>query len=616
MSKKSIYPLYLTLFWILIFFIFRFVFFMFHTDHNGDALQAFISCLRMDLSMASYFIILPSLFWAIGQYFKRKVFWTNLLVVFNLIVLLFVCGIEISSIPLYKEWGTTTNARAFSYVYSPKEMWATIKDFARWYHILISLSLFSAGYLITKKLHRNIFFEPRAKWGFFIVPLIIICSAIIMTRGGLQKIPLSISDAFYSSNQNNNYTSVNKTWYFVQSLLEDQNIEDSHRYTAEELRVFYKDFFTTDSKKDSLNYINKQRPNIVFIVMESWTAGIIEPLGGLKGASSNFTKLSKEGFLFSNAYCSGFRTDQGVLSILSGVPALPSINMMNKVEIMNDLPSLVNRFNQQNYNTSVYYGGDMNFSNFRNYFLNHGINQLIDKNDFDVEFSSSDWGVPDHLVFERAHQEISDLKEPFFSTIITQSSHPPFDIPGEYAFGNSTKPEKFKSAIHYSDQALGAFFESCKNESWYENTLFVLVADHGAMHLGTVGYNDLERFHIPIMLYGPALKDSYKGKKDTTLMNQHDIPATILHLLDWNSSEFSLSKSAFQKEHPYVFFASGDAMTWSDKQHSVLFNHKSEKVYKRSCKKQQEKEMVRQGLLFLELSRKYILNIQAINNAP
>ncbi|MBI9035664.1 MAG: sulfatase-like hydrolase/transferase [Bacteroidales bacterium] len=608
MNKKVLYPIGLILFWLLIFALYRFVFFIIHTDHSSEAALSFINCLHMDISMTSYFIILPTLFWGIGQYFRKKNIITGILIIFHLLLLMGVSMVEISSIPLYKEWGTTTNARAFSYIYSPYEMWSTIKDFARWYHILIATAVIASGFYSLKKLHQNIFFKPKAHWAFFLIPLFIICSAIIMSRGGLQKIPLSISDAFYSSNQNNNYTSVNKSWYFFQSLLEDQHIETSNRYSEKEISEFYNQFISNNTAPDSIKRITNPRPNVVMIILESWTSGIIEPLGGLKGLSPNFTRISDSGLLFTNAYCSGFRTDQGVLSILSGVPALPAINMMNKVELMNKIPSLINSFTKENYYTSVVYGGDMNFSNFRNYFLNHGIHKLIDKNNFNDQYSSSDWGVPDHLVFEKAQQELNQQQNPFFSIVITQSSHPPFDFPGEPAFGFETTAEKFKSSIYYSDSALGAFMDECENQFWYDNTLFVLVADHGAMHLGNVDYNDPERFHIPILLYGEILKKQFQGTTHNSPTNQHDLPATLLSLMDINSSDFPISNNSFTWDSNTIYFASGDAMTWTKDNQSVLFNHKDEHIYRSTFPEDQQKNFMKQGSMFLELSRKYILN--------
>ncbi len=198
------------------------------------------------------------------------------------------------------------------------------------------------------------------------------------------------------------------------------------------------------------------------------------------------------------------------------------------------------------YTTSFYYGGDTNFGNMNTYFRNGEIDELIDGSNFKNKDWNSKWGVHDHIFFKKISDDLSKetLTEPFFKILLTLSSHEPFEVPDTYKFGNDTEENKFRSAHAYTDKAIGNFIKNAKKQPWWNNTLLIILGDHGnplPKHKGY--YNSPKKFHIPMLWLGGAL--AKKNQKITTISSQIDFSYTLLDILKGENSSFKWSKNIF-----------------------------------------------------------------------
>ena len=194
-------------------------------------------------------------------------------------------------------------------------------------------------------------------------------------------------------------------------------------------------------------------------------------------------------------------------------------------------------------NRTFYYGGESNFSNLDAYCVTQKFDKIISKNNFDANLAKSRWGVADQYLFDFHLQEMSHTTEPFFSTIMTLSNHEPFDVPGPKRIDGSSEPDKFRNSAAYTDACLGDYFSKAKLQSWYKNTLFILVADHGH-HLPMkrlILEPDSRR--IPLLFFGDVLKPEFRGMKIHTAGGHHDIPSTLLYQLALNTSTYTWSKN-------------------------------------------------------------------------
>ena len=500
--------------------------------------------------------------------------------IFNIILFTLISVIEISSLALYKEWGTTFNARAYEYVFNFSELSHTVTDHAS--IGLISILIFSLGTGYFFLYHINSFYDKTNIKIIRKLFLILILFGLCFTglRGGLGKLPIGPGTAFYSKDICNNYMSVNKAYYFIYSLTKAYRPKFSEKsYSKKELDELYNSIYT---KKDTSinNRLKVSKPNILLIILEGIPADVVEPLKGLANVTPNLNKICKEGILFSNIYSSGMRTDQGLLSILSGLPALSSINIMSNIELTNKLPSLIRTFKENKYHTSFFYGGGLDFCNINNYILNSKTDLTISKSSFELNEQNISWGVPDDLLFKKAKNKIGQTPKPFFSSILTQSSHPPFDLQTRHKFKGDDTPSKFKSSVYFTDSCLGSFLDHCKKQDWYDSTLFVIVSDHGSLYLENRHYNHHRRFQIPLVIFGPALKKTYKGQKIACFGNHHDIPKTILSLLGIKDSVFLFSKDLLSdRELDHAYWTGEQTIGWIHEKQKIVVDHLSKEVY-------------------------------------
>jgi phosphoglycerol transferase MdoB-like AlkP superfamily enzyme len=290
-----------------------------------------------------------------------------------------------------------------------------------------------------------------------------------------------------------------------------------------------------DSTKKVLNQV---KPNILLIVLEGFTTKIIEPLGGLPSVTPNLNQLCREGILFDNFYASGDRTDKGIISILSGYPAQPKTSIIKYPNKTQSLPSLPKALTAQGYHTSFVYGGDIGFANMESYLNIVGFSHITEDDDFDISLNVSKWGVHDEFVFARFLQEADTAQAPFFKTMLSLSSHEPFDVP-------SGLPEKkdeeslFLNSCTYTDKWLGQFITEAKQKSWWKNTLVIITADHGHRSPGSSPNHVPERFKIPMLWLGGAIDNP---QQIHSTGNQTDLANTLLAQVGIAQQEFNFSK--------------------------------------------------------------------------
>lgn len=147
--------------------------------------------------------------------------------------------------------------------------------------------------------------------------------------------------------------------------------------------------------------LKAQRPNIILILWESFTAKTVKSLGGMEGVTPEFEKLISEGVLFSNFYASSDRSDRGITAVLSGYPAQPTRSIIKTPAKACKLPTLASSLDKAGYSTSFYYGGELDFANIRSYLVNSGFDKMVGKDDFEEKDCNSKWGAHDHVVFDK-----------------------------------------------------------------------------------------------------------------------------------------------------------------------------------------------------------------------
>lgn len=582
-SIKNNYLVRLIFFWLLLFLFYRFLFISYHNSRipDGKFIEAsfgFLYALRLDLSTACAATAIPFLLWAIHQFSNSKVIYTaNIL--FNTLCISIVTLFSIANIKIYEEWGTPLSARAFHYLLYPQE----ILSYMSFSDIILSFSFIGVMIYVGVKSYKKYvvdFSSPLGSTSLKVLSVILIPFLLVIGyRGGLQLAPINESAAYYSTTQINNHIATNSMWYLAHSFVDANDTKNPYLFMDIAKAQEKTDALFEVATLNSQSIVKSKNPNIVIIVLESWTSDIIEELGGEKNVTPRFKELRKEGLLLSQMYSSGFRTEQGLTSVLSGFPSQPNNSIITTPSKAEKLPSLTSELNKRAYQSSFYYGGEIEFANMKSYLLNVGFETIVDKNSFAKDQLNSKWGAHDEFVLKKQMNGLMKAKAPFFSIVLTLSTHEPFEVTMQTPFNGSEEAEKFKKAAYYTDHCLFNYFEEAKKQPWYNNTLFVLVADHGHRLPKHRNMNYPEGRRITAMLTGGALIDSLRGKTFDKICNQHDIASTILNQLNIPYKSFNWSKDIFNANYKeFAYYSNDNSVGWITPQQNIVysFNSKTE----------------------------------------
>ncbi|MEI6854302.1 MAG: LTA synthase family protein, partial [Bacteroidota bacterium] len=445
----------------------------------------------------------------------------------------------------YANWGQKINSKALSFMIYPKEIAGMIMD---WYNILffVIFVIFVAAVIYAYKR----FFIPRAKASMGIIVsiaffLFFSAACLVGVRGGFQKHPINKSWCYYSKYSTLNFASLNDFWNFFDIIVNPQIKTNPYIYTDKETALKTVDELYKTA--DSTEYIVKNnRPNIVLIVMESMSADAIACFGGEPGIAPMFDSLAKESLMLSNFYATGFRTDQGIVALLSGFPAQPVSSIIYNFGKFDKLPNLIRTLGENNYHTSYYNGGDVSYANTKTYLQVAGVDCVYEK--WDIPHTrETDWGAYDEDVYAYQLNDIGKHKQPFFSMIMTLTNHEYFTADVEKIAKGTSENDLYHNTAHYADKCLYDYIQQAKKQKWYSNTLFIITGDHAHKHPKERSYNEPDRHHIPLLICGGALKDEYRGKVIRKTASQLDIAATILGQLNIKNTEFKWSKNFLNK---------------------------------------------------------------------
>jgi phosphoglycerol transferase MdoB-like AlkP superfamily enzyme len=305
-----------------------------------------------------------------------------------------------------------------------------------------------------------------------------------------------------------------------------------------------------------------ERPNIVFIAMESLSPQVTGALGGPIASTPRFDALAKRGVLFRRWYSQGGRTGRAVFSLLTGLPSPPGQSAMKTSAGRRGLPSLARALKAQGYRTAFVYGGDLNFDNMGGFMREQGFDEVVGIDDYPGGRTwelRTKWGVPDGLVLRKAAELAARPGAPNFVFVMTLSNHPPFYLPAEFKRPFSGPLADERNAVAYADASLGEFVDKLSAEGVMSRTLLVAVGDHSQFYEGLPA-SELAHFHVPCLIYGP---DVLKEKPSIVARpaGHADLAPTLLGLLGKPTAEGFWGRDLFhdpEGESPLLI-----ASSWS-----------------------------------------------------
>ena len=398
-------------------------------------------------------------------------------------------------------------------------------------------------------------------------------------RGGITVSTMNTGQAYFSQNAYLNHSAVNPLFSLFESITHQEDFASQYRFMKD--KEADKIFATMTSTSDENTYpllneatFKKGTPDILIVIMESFASDIMPSMGSYKDVAVCLDSIAQQSILFTRFYANSFRTDRGMVSILSGYPAQPTTSIMRYPRKTSQLPSIArNLAKYKNYKTTYYYGGDADFCNMRSYLVSQGYQHIISDANFPIEDKLSKWGVPDHILAAKMMEDIKaqqNEKRPMLRILQTSSSHEPFEVPYHRL------KDKRLNAFAYTDSVMGAIVREYRKLPRWKNTLIVFVPDHVGGYKENLNDHDRSRYQIPLILAGGAIS---RPMKVGIIGSQHDIAATLLGQLGVEHREFTFSKNMMSDATPkFAFFAVNDAFGIVSEENSLIYDNRAKRI--------------------------------------
>ena len=575
MRDKLLFLLKYYLFWIVFSWVAKVVFLIYQYKETAtltghDYMMIFAKGFRMDLSFGGYVILLSCVLMAIGVFLSAKIL-KRIFSCLTLLLLVVSSLIIVGDLELFKNWGYHMDATPLFYLKTPGEAMASTPTGLILLLLLLYAVMVAVFYAIYRRWVAKTFRTDRreALW-HGVVYLILGGVAFIPVRGGFNVAPMNVSFVFFNNkNMYANQAAVNPVWNFLYEVVHIDKVKGNYAFMSEEKAQQLVDSVYVETG-DFPRVLKTDKPNVVVLLLETFTLNAWD-------AMPNLQAVAKEGIFFSNIYATGNRSDRGILGVISGFPAYPNASMLKYPNKTYEQPRFPLNFETEGYSTRFYYAGDLNFGGFRSY-VTMSFQGTVTEDDFSGEAIENrfKWGVHDGYMLDRLYEDLRIAQVPFMYMAFTMSSHEPFIVPMETKIPGDDNGSKLKNAIAYTDQCLGEFFEKCKKSGLWDNTLFVLVADHGTRHVGNLQPHLPEAYRIPMIFTGGAL--SVRDSVVNTLGSQTDMVATLFAQLGMDASAFHYSKNLLNPAAvPFAFYAFTNAAAVVTDNGAYIYDLKTKK---------------------------------------
>lgn len=485
-----------------------------------------------------------------GVSFFNKRFRRTVTIYATVIITLAVV-LEIVNVVFFVNLRRRLNWASFSYF--RRHAWETVVLIWKIYPVgvILLIPAVAGGLYLVYRVLRHHFWRGRLTFNArpqrLALTGVLTCLCVLACRPTLGRFPLRPGSESHSANNVVNEASGNtffSMYHAGKSIIEDG--EDEKKFydlppineaceVAAELLFQEGDRAVPQPGRPLRRRIVTGKPmrdhNVVVIVMEGQSN---EPVGALGHGWSHTPELDdicKRGMFFEQLYAAGARTSRGLTGVLVGHPDLGGISLLARDEAQGKFQTLFGVFASRGYRTLFITGSDPNYDNMKNFFSAAGAGTVIGKDQIGPEPAGA-WGVPDEMIFQKAHQWfVSRGKEKFFAAIMTVSNHQPYNVPAARTamLPETSEENRMLNAYRYADWALGEFFREARGAEYFPNTIFVIVSDHGhGEYLHMDRAIDIPGYRIPCVFYAPGI---VTPRNITTIASQTDIAPTLLAML-------------------------------------------------------------------------------------
>ncbi len=403
-----------------------------------------------------------------------------------------------------------------------------------WWLLLIFIaSVFAITRFYPKSKGNQVFIKPIPTIGLTLFVFVLL---FIGARGGFYKKPVRSFDAARFVDAKWVSATINSPTQLLTSFNAMVPVRVEFMTDAEALAIF------NPHQTVSPYFKSKQHPNVVIIILESFGRDYCGFLNKGSPYTPFLDSLSKSSISFSNAYSAGTTSMESVPAIFTSLPSLLEVPFINSNFQNNTLHGIHYYLNNMGYDCSFYYGADNGSMGFDNYLKINGPIQYFGLNEYPSKESDHDgsWGIWDEPYLQYYANELSKKKAPFFSSVFTLTSHDPYKIPKEYQKQFKGGKLPIHKSVQYTDYALSQFFEKAKMMSWFDNTIFVITADHPSHSTNEYFYTPIGKYEIPLLIYSPKYFPVHTDQIQT--VSQCDIMPSVLSFAGYKGNIFSFGQ--------------------------------------------------------------------------
>ena len=531
-------------------------------QHWGSGLlKAFAMGLRFDTVVSCYLLALPLLGLLIAGLcgIRHKAFYRilHLLTVLLYLTAFLACAADI---PFFHYFFTRLNITAFDWMDSFGFVVRMVLQEPMFLLYLLLYGVMAAGYLwLMRRIRRRWLVVPSTsstwgkRWLHGLVGLLLAGCCLIGMRGRLSiKSPIRTGTAYFSDNAFLNQLGLNPLFTLLSSYADSRKNREIELMDEAEAARYASAWLPGTPRQDSACIRLAPHTNVVIIIMESMAACKVGHFHPESRLTPHLDSLISGSRCYENAYSAGIHTHNGIYSTLFSYPAMPGRHSM-KGTLIPEICALPHLLKEKGYQTLYFTTHDEQFDNVAGFLYANGIRRIVSQKDYPVKEVKSTLGVPDHVMFDRAITELSQQKTPFFACLMTASDHNPYILPKGIDF-TPHAPDLAGKMVEYADWAIGRFIRKARQQPWFRQTLFVLVADHGAS-AETLYDMPLSYHHIPLLFYAPG---QIPPAQCRDLALQADIGPTVTGMLFPGTPNHTFGIDLQRYCRPYAYFSADD----------------------------------------------------------
>lgn len=554
--------------------------------------KAFLKGIQFDNVIACYIAILPVVTLFIVALFNKI---PRLLIksfnIYYIISYTAIFAISVADIPYFSYYFTHLNNSIFNWFGFGGTAGMILQEtsyyifFALFLLVVISFAFLvhRIGNTLLKQPYGNI---SKKNYKYYIPFVLLVWGLCFVGFRGLGRYPIRVSDAYFCNNSFINQLGINPTFFLIKSSSQAKKQNKlANLISVEEAIAYVQNSFTIDSLPTEKSPISRnvnfeEEPknyNIVIILLESMGVNYLEMEYKGKTLTPYIHELIAESYYFENFYSAGIHTNNGIASTLYGFPPIFEQTMMlSTPNYYRGLPTVLKSIGYQNL---FFLTHDPSYDNMYAFLSENSFDKIYAEPDYPTEKIVNNFGVQDDYLFEFGSNKLNEIakqNKPFLATFMTVSNHPPYVVPNKFKDAGATDNERI---IAFTDNSLRVFMENAKKQDWYNNTIFVILGDHGRV-LGKQHYEmSLSYNHIPLIIHSPLFKDSPKRIKD--FGGQIDIFPTVMGLLSQPYVNNSLGIDLFREKRPYTYFVSDTHLGCIDNEFFYIYNpiDKNEGLY-------------------------------------